>query len=322
MRKKVLFSIVNYGTPDMVIDSLHKLEQERNLYPDFTVHLVDNRSPDDSVEKFQAAIEQNQWGSWVRLIPSKLNGGFAYGNNLAVKEAEKECVPYDYVWLLNPDSYVTEGAVRKLVDFMDRTPQIGIGGTRILNEDKTHFGSAFRFPSITSEFVDRATVGPLSRLFSNSIVSPQPPVTTFQETDWVSGASMVIRKEVLDTIGLMDEAYFLYYEEVDFCLKAKKNGFKIYYIPDIEIIHAEGASTKITGAHAKAKRVPNYWYDSRSRFFRKNFGRTYLTGANTAFIIGSTLSKLKNLLLRRPNPTPPKQVFDLLTHAIRGSRFD
>jgi len=319
MRKKVLFSIVNYGTPDMVIDSLKKLEEERLQYPDFFVHIVDNRSPDDSVTKLTEAIEQHNWSEWVRLIRSPVNGGFAYGNNLAIKEAEKHGVPFDYVWLLNPDSYVSTGAVRKMVYFMDHSPQVAIGGTRILNEDGTHFGSAFRFPSIASEFIDRAAIGPLSRFFSSSTVAPYPPVNTFSETEWVSGASMVIRKIVFDTIGLMDEGYFLYFEEVDFCLKAKKNGYKIYYTPDVEIVHMSGKSTGLTGKDHQLKRIPNYWFDSRRRFFEKNFGVSYLISANIFLIFGHGLYKTKNLFLRRNEKTAPKFISDFIHHSIFGT---
>src|SRR5277367_5597369 len=101
------------------------------------------------------------------------------------------------------------------------------------------------------------------------MVAPEPRAAAHR-TDWVNGASMMVRREVFDSIGLMDEKFFLYYEETDFCLRALEAGWPTWTVPSSRVVHLEGQSTGATGAIAKRKRVPKYWFDSRRRYFRKH----------------------------------------------------
>ena len=140
-----------------------------------------------------------------------------------------------------------------LVEFMNDHPKVGIAGSRLENPNGTPQCSAFRFHSVLSELEGGLRLGIVSRLLRNRVVAP--PVSDEQhETDWVAGASMIVRHGVFADIGLMDEGYFLYFEEVDFCLRAHRAGWHCWYVPASRVVHLVGQSSGVTGAdrHAQA----------------------------------------------------------------------
>src|SRR5262249_8484299 len=158
--------------------------------------------------------------------------------------------------------------------FMKAHPEVGIAGSRLEDPDGTPQRCAFRFPSAASELEEGIRIGFVSRLLQHSVVAP-PVRNEAHETDWVAGASMIVRRGVFDEIGLMDDEYFLYFEEVDFCLRARRGGWTCWYVPASRVVHLVGQASGVTDVKRPMKRRPRYWFESRSRYFRRNHGRAY-----------------------------------------------
>ncbi|HSU66223.1 MAG TPA: glycosyltransferase family 2 protein, partial [Tepidisphaeraceae bacterium] len=209
---RLLVVIVNYRTADLTIDCLKSLRNEIATIPDARVVVTDNASPDDSAERLSQWVGSCNWHEPVTFIPLERNCGFAAGNNAAIRPAIYSGDPPHYVLLLNPDTIVRPGGVRALVDFMDKHPAAGVAGSRLEHLDAQPQRSAFRFPTPLSELEEGTRIGCLTRLLSRRVVAPPPPSDACA-VDWVAGASMMVRKEVFEKIGLLDEGYFMYYEE-------------------------------------------------------------------------------------------------------------
>ena len=232
------------------------------------VVVVDNASGD--APAIAEAIESNSWSSWVTLVRSPKNGGFAYGNNLAFRVANDDGPP-DYFYLLNPDTLVRKGAIGALVRFLEAHPDVGIVGSGLENLDGSEWPIAFRFPSILSELENGLQFGLASRILQRWVVAVEMSSVP-QPIDWVPGASMMCRPAVFDAIGGLDENYFLYFEETDFCLRAKRAGFPTWYVPESRVMHIAGQSTKVTERDVAPKRLPSYWFESRRRYFVASYG--------------------------------------------------
>lgn len=286
--------IVNFRTPELVIDCLRSLSSQVDALGNGRVIVVDNKSGDDSVEKLSASIDSENWGAWAEVKPMDRNGGFAYGNNAGIRLALAAPKRGDYVLLLNPDTIVHPDAIKALVAFMDANPEVGIAGSRLENAAGGIDCSAHRTPSPLGELNGSARLGLISRLLHRYAVSP-PVRDEAHECDWVSGASMLIRREVLEEIGPMDEGYFLYFEEVDFCCRARAAGWSVWYVPESRVLHLEGAAT---GIRVGARRRAAYWYDSRRRFFIKHYGVVGLMLADLLWAAGRLSFLLRGLLRR------------------------
>lgn len=265
MRSAII--IVNYRTASLVCDCLHSLYAGNEIHCS-PVIVVDNDSGDDSVERLSATIKAQGWESWVTLLPQDSNGGFAAGNNVAIRCLLAQEVPTDYVMLLNPDTVIHPGAVARLALFLTEHPNVGIVGAQLENGNHILESSARRFPSVWSELDSGARFGLLSRLLKEWQVA-LPVTDRAHRCDWVSGAAMMIRREVFEQIGLMDEGFFLYFEELDFCQRTNNAGWQIWLEPASLVTHFEGQAT---GIQCARKRRGKYWYDSRRRYFVKHHG--------------------------------------------------
>jgi GT2 family glycosyltransferase len=306
--------IVNYRTPRLVVDCLRSLAPEITAELSLRVLITDNLSGDDSIPIIDEAIRANGW-TWAELRPLPRNGGFAYGNNAVIRELLSTAKPPRYVWLLNPDTIARPRAATVLIDFLEAHPGVGIAGGRLEDPDGKPQTAAFRFPSLLGEFEDTVRIGLVSRALARFRVPP-PPREVSHRADWVSGASMMVRREVFETVGLMDEGYFLYFEETDFCLRSRRAGWPIWHVPASRVIHLEGQSTGVTGANLAQKRRPKYWFDSRARYYRKNHGATYALLADLTYIAGFGTWRLHRRLRRKPDPDPPGLLADFVRHAV------
>lgn len=309
----LLIVIVNYRTGDLTIDCLKSLRDEVLGLPETRVVVTDNASGDDSPPRIAAAISSNGWTSWASVQPLERNGGFAAGNNAAIAPALQSQTPPEYVLLLNPDTVVRPGAVRALVDFMEVRPSVGIAGSRLEDPDGTPQRSAFRFPTPLSELEEGFKLDLLSRWLSNRVVAPAPPAAQCQ-TQWVAGASMIVRKAVFDAIGLLDEQYFMYYEEVDFCRRAHDAGWDCWYVPQSRVVHLVGQSSGVTDAKMARKRRPAYWFKSRRRYFLSHCGRFATFQADLFWAVGFAQWRLRQSLLRRPDSAPHRMLRDFIRH--------
>ncbi|HZL37724.1 MAG TPA: glycosyltransferase family 2 protein [Tepidisphaeraceae bacterium] len=320
---RLLVVIVNYRTADLTVDCLGSLADQIDSLPGARVVITDNASGDDSVEKLNRAIARTGWSAWATLLPLDRNGGFAFGNNAAIRPALQSADPPDYVLLLNPDTLVLPGAINALLEFMDAHREVGIAGSRLEHPDGTPQRSAFRFHSVLGELESGMRLGFVSRLLKNRIVAPPVPAAA-GPTDWVAGAGMIVRREVFSQIGLMDEGYFMYFEEVDFCLRASRAGWPCWYVPQSRVIHLVGQSSGVTDAKRSRKRRPAYWFASRKRFFRKNLGRGKMLLANLAWAGAFASYRLRRPLQRKPDTDPAWLLWDFLRYnaiSHRAERF-
>lgn len=310
---RLLIVIVNYRTADLTIDCLRSLRDEVADLPGTQIVVTDNASGDDSVVRLANAIESDGWSSWARLQPLERNGGFAYGNNAAIRPALESTDTPDYVLLLNPDTIVRPGAISALIKFMDAHRTVGIAGSRLEHPDGSPQPSAFRFPSVASEFEEGSRLGWVSRLLASRCVAPPPPAEQ-SPTEWVAGASMIIRKAVFEAIGLLDERYFMYYEEVDFCRRAKDAGWPCWYVPQSRVVHLVGQSSGVTDVKKSQKRRPGYWFESRRRYFLAHQGRMATVLADLMWAAGFAQWRIRRALLGKPDADPKRLLSDFIRH--------
>lgn len=320
-RASLLVVIVNYRTADLTIDCLRSLEDEVESLASVRVAVADNASGDGSAPRIRSAIEREHWSGWASLVALDHNGGFSSGNNAIIGPAlaAVDRPAPDLVLLLNPDTVVCPGALGALLDFMAERPDVGIAGSRVEEPDGTQQHSRYRFHSVWSELDSGLRLGLVSRLLRKHNVAP-PLCDEAHATDWVVGAAMIVRREVFEDIGLLDPGYFLYFEEADFCLAARRAGWPCWYVPTSRIVHLVGRSSGITNPLLKPVRRPRYWFESRRRYFEKNHGRLYALCADAAWLTGFALWRVRRRLQDKPDSDPPHMLWDFLRFRMRRGR--
>lgn len=301
---RVLVSVVNYRSAELVCRMLPELIRQIDTSKDRIV-IVDNQSPDDSFKFLNDFVNSFDCNEYVEVVLADKNGGFSYGNNLAIKTAvTKHQATPTYVWLLNPDTKLLENALLNLFTFFDKHPKAGILGSRLEGEDFELQGSAFRFLTLKSELLSGLRLGVIDNLFSKYLVSPREIPTEPTRVDWLAGASMLIRYPVLKDIGLMDEQYFLYFEETDFCLQSAKAGWECWYVPSSRVIHYVGQSTGVASGDSLRRRRPKYWFQSRQYYLLKNHGIIYTALADLSWGGMFTVHKVLDFIRLRFNNDP------------------
>ena len=158
-------------------------------------------------------------------------------------------------------------------------------------------------------------LGPVSQLLRGWLVAPPPPEGN-SPTDWVAGASMIVRREVFSATGPMDDGYFLYYEEVDFCLRASRAGWPCWYVAESRVVHLVGQSTGVTDSAASRRRRPDYWFRARRRYFLKNHGRARTVLADLAWAVAYASYRVRRTLLGRPDRDPERLLRDFVRHSF------
>jgi N-acetylglucosaminyl-diphospho-decaprenol L-rhamnosyltransferase len=314
MKPSVLVVIVHYRTPALTIECLRSLDAEVRSYGNASVVVIDNQSQDGSVPLIAEAIRSEGWGDWARLVEAPVNGGFAYGNNQVIAPALAGPNPPDYFWLLNPDTTAYPGAMAALVDFMAARPHAGLAGSAIEEQRGVIWPYAFRFPSLLSELDDGLKFGVVTKLLSRWAIL-RPVDGRDACVDWVPGASLMVKREVFEAIGLMDENYFLYYEETDFCLQAQRAGWQCWYVPASRVFHIAGASTGMVDRPPEPRRLPRYWFESRRRYFIKNHSRLYAIATDCVWIVSHALWRVRRVLQRKPGFEPPHLLGDFVRNS-------
>ncbi|MET0179396.1 MAG: glycosyltransferase family 2 protein [Novosphingobium sp.] len=305
--------IVNYRTGPLVVSCLESLAAQRPELPSLRAIVVDNASPDESADTVEQAIAARGW-SWATVVRSQTNGGFGAGNNLGIEWALRRRDPAELIWLLNPDTRAMPGAAAALARFMAATPAAGIAGSALLEGDGRPWHFAFRFPTVLGEIERGFCWGPVSRVLGRR-ATLRPMGKACERVDWVSGASCVVRRRLLDGGFRFDEGYFLYYEETDFCLHARRAGWECWFVPDSVVLHIAGQSTGVTAARAKPSRLPSYWFNSRRRYFVKNHGRAYAILADLGWIVAHLGGRTKRLLKPGETDDPPHLLADFVRHS-------
>jgi N-acetylglucosaminyl-diphospho-decaprenol L-rhamnosyltransferase len=312
---RLLVIVLNYRTASLVQDCLESLVDEVQAVPGTRVIVTDNASPDDSLTQISTAITSHGWQDWVTLIPLERNGGFAYGNNAPIREALQSGEAPPYFLLLNPDTVVRPGALTALVEFMEQHPNVGIAGSRLEDLDGTPQISAFRFHTPISELDQGLRLGVVSKLLKPWLVAP-PVSETDCPTDWVAGASMIVRRQVFEQVGLMDEDYFMYYEETDFCRQAKQAGWPCWYVPESRVVHLVGQSSGVTDTKQPPKRLPKYWFESRRRYFLKNYGWPLAALTDLIWVLSFISWRLRTAVQGKPNDSYPHVLPDFIRNSV------
>ena len=298
---RVLAVTVNFRTPELTLRCLDSLAGER-AQTKLSAVVVDNQSADGSVERLRAGLAARAY-DWARLEAHATNGGFGAGNNVAVRAALAEATPPDYFLLVNPDAALDPGALAVLVEFLDRHPRAGFCGPRTELGRGNPVGTAFRYPGILNSLDEGMHFGPLSRLLARWRLAPDPRAEPHR-TDWLSGGCLLVRREVFERVGLFDEEFFLYFEEVDLSRRAERAGFESWFVPAAHILHESGASTGVTSERGLERRMPVYWFQSRRRYFLKHRGRCACFLADLAWASGNVLWNLRRWISRAPRKEP------------------
>lgn len=218
--------VVSYNTVQLTLKclrSIQTIQQASSLAIELLV--VDNGSTDNSVEKIKNLN--------IKVLVNKDNRGFAVANNQAIRQAKGT-----YLLLLNSDTLLGKGVLDRLLSFAQTQPNVGIVAPRLLNSDLTPQASCYHLPTLKSA-VDEFFLGK-----SGAFQKYYPRAKTPTVVDAVVGAAMLITPLCLERVGLLDERYFMYFEDLDYCRRVNQHGLKIYYLPDVHIIHLHGQSGK------------------------------------------------------------------------------
>jgi len=264
--------IVSWNTRDLLekcLDSVYS-------YPctgDFEIWLVDNASGDDSVqmvrEKFPA----------VKLIENCTNPGFASGNNQAIKLCAGK-----YIMLLNPDTEIKPGSLDILTNFMEKNATAGGAGPRLLFPDGTLQQSCHPTLTLSRELW---RLYHLDKLYSYGTYDMDKwDIRKPRVVEVLQGAALILRKQALDQVGILDEGYFMYTEEVDLCYRLRKAGWLMYWVPEAAVLHYGGQSTRLV-----PEKMFLTLYQSRIRFFRKHYGN-YTAAAYKMVLMAAALTRI------------------------------
>jgi len=233
------------------------------------VIVVDNGSQDGSVKEVKESFPN------IRLIANEENRGFAKATNQGIKHSSER-----YLLLLNPDTEVKEDSIERLVAFMDTHPDTGITGVQLLNGDGSKQNSIANFPSLATELLNKSL---LRWVFPKKFPGKESVYPGPIEVDSVIGACMLTRREAIEQVGILDEDYFLFFEETDWCYRMKKAGWKVFHVPQSEVVHFQGKGVETRKREAKVE-----YYRSRYHFFRKNLGKL-----QWFFLLIGLMAKLK-----------------------------
>lgn len=302
--------IVNYRTPGLVLDALESLTGQLDNTLDHVL-IVDNASGDDSADRIEHAISARGLGSLCRVLRSARNGGFSAGNNIGIRAADAR-----YYMLLNSDTIVRPNAIPALLAEMEAHPELGLAGPRLEWPDGTAQISCFRDHTPWSELLAAAKTGPVTALLQAFEV-PLPVADQTMEAQWVSFACVVIRREVIDRVGLLDEGYFMYFEDSDYCRAARAAGFRVGYFPSARVVHLRGGTSDVKEKIAKRRRPPRYFYESRARYFRKGYGVLGPAAANALWQLGRVVSLARELAGNKAPHTCDKEWLDNWTDAFQ-----
>lgn len=280
--------IVSWNVRDLLRTCLRSIQVGKgNLNLDVIV--VDSYSSDGSPNMVAQEFP------WVHLIRCSENVGFPKGNNIGILHASGQ-----YVMLLNPDTEVIGNALARLVAYLDQHPDIGVVSPQLLNPDGSVQSSRRRFPTLTTGIFESTWLQPYApNGLMNRYYALDLSDQAIADVDWVVGAAMVVRQEVIGQVGDMDEAYFMYSEELDWCKRIKEAGWRVVYLPMAQVIHHLGKSSEqaVTARHL-------YFQRAKLRYFQKYHGKVpalilrLILLANYAFQI--LLEGSKGIIGHRP----------------------
>ncbi len=283
MKADLSIIILNYNTSQLTLDAVSSIEKN---YPveiksgQLEIVVADNASPDESLTEFKKYSEKTKIKSF-HVVDNEENIGFAKGNNKALKYVKGK-----YVLFLNPDTIVYPGTLNRMIEFMDQHPDAGAVTCKIEIptggiDEASHRGFPTPWNAFT-HFSGLEKIFPKSKVFAGYTQSFKN-MNSIHEVDAISGAFLFVRNDVGQKIGWWDEEYFFYGEDIQFCYNIKKLGYKIYYIPDVSILHYGGVSSgikkqshHITTADKEHKKVmQGHRFEAMRIFYKKNYDKRY-----------------------------------------------
>ncbi len=286
LKPSVSIIIVSYNVCDYLTQCLDSLQNLVTTIP-FDIWVIDNNSTDQSIVTLEKKYPH------VKLIKHNKNAGFAAANNIGILQSTGE-----YVWLLNPDTIVSTNALDALVQFLDSQPEYGACGSKLINPDGSLQPSAFPFPTVKNEAYRLLH---LEKLFPSNFYQIQTWDTSSpRDVDINQGASLLLRRTALDQIGLLDEQFFMYTEEVDLCYRLFQANWKNAWIPESVVTHFGGQSTR------QNKTVMFLQlYQTKIQFFRKHYGKEKTNTYKKVIYLASLLRifplTIKNLIRSNPD---------------------
>jgi len=289
-RSRLAAVIVNYRTPELSLRSLDSLLPEIDPRRDEIV-LVDNGSGDDSMERMRSGVQSRRSSAPVKLVEAGRNRGYSAGVNLGIRAVEA-----DHYLVLNSDVIVRQGAISALVASTEQEPRPAMVAPRLEGREGDAQVSAFRYPSPLGELVEAAGTGPITRLFSRNASADSSNLSDAER--WVSFAAVLISRITIERVGLMDEGFFMFFEDVDYCRRVRSAGGEIVDCPDARIVHLRGASSPVKRLRDQRERLPSYFYESRARYFSKHLGRSALWRANALWMLGQSIAVARELVGR------------------------
>ena len=254
--------IVNYNVREYLEKLLSSIYDATNGIGK-EIFVVDNNSSDESVEKIKEKFSD------LILFENKENIGFSKANNVALKKCSGK-----YILLINPDTIIKNDTLRKMINFFNNYPDCGAAGCKVLNPDSSLQLACRRgFPSPFTSF---SKISGLSKIFPKSKLFGKYNLTYLDSNkinvvDAISGSFMMVRKEILEEVGYLDEDFFLYGEDIDWCYRITKKGWKVYYYPEAEIIHFKGRSSQRSNIDTEKE-----FYRSMILFVEKHFNSRYV----------------------------------------------
>lgn len=264
---------MNYQSADECIRCLETLVQQRSELSALQVVVADGGSQDNSVEVLQKWMAEQEDVDWISLWPLGLNGGFGWAHNQVILRALQSESPPDFIHLLNPDTRLESGAIAALRGAFDRDPRIACVGSQLVNSQGGLQPAGFQFPNIRTELARGARVPLLARL----ALAPSPVIASDGAPKYVpavSGASCMVRVAAMREIGLFDEGFFLYFEEIEWMHRMQRAGWRVAHEPASRVHHVGGASTKLSRDDSELSRSgrPFYWYQSQRRCLVRTLG--------------------------------------------------
>jgi GT2 family glycosyltransferase len=273
------------------------------------VVVVDNASRDGSADIIAAWLAAHPEAP-VTLVRSAHNSGFSGGHNQGIAARRAE-----FYLVLNSDAVLTEGFCAALLAAARAQPEAGLFAPRIDYDDGSQQISCFRIPTPASELIRGAATGPVTRALRRyNMWLDMPPAPS--DIGWASFAGILLRARMIEEIGPMDEGYFLYFEDTEYCLRACRAGWKIAYVPQARFVHFRGGSAPVKALARQRARLPRYYYASRTRLFYQAHGYPGLVAANLALYAGWLISGLRRLAGRREHQPVAQEWRDIWTNLL------
>ena len=283
--------IVNYNTFKLTKETIDSCLAEPTHYT-YEIFLVDNKSTDDSLEKLEAYFKEEISRGIIKVIANSSNDGFAKANNLAIEKAKGE-----YILLLNSDTLIKEATIDKCMDYITKGTNADVGalGCKVSLADGSLDKACRRsFPNPVNAFY---------KLFNIKTGSGKDDYNLddldddgVYEIDCLVGAFMLVRRTTIDDVGLLDDTFFMYGEDIDWCYRIKQAGWRIVYFGQAEIIHYKGASSEKKRTKKRNPKLIYEFYRAMYIYYKKHYTKKYNVFVNIAVYIGIAVLLVFNLV--------------------------